>query len=159
MIFKYTWKLYQCYSIKGLNLIFKFPETDVYMPQNSLNKLLSISWKLVHTYPMFRPKFAAMVGISELKTTAAQVRRDIVRMVYDVQSGHPGGSLGCADFLTALFLDIMKYQVSPFSKDGNSLLQRVGTQWVFPSSRIGDLSQIEYPLTRTSCYPWSPARY
>ena len=38
---------------------------------------------------------------------AAQVRRDIVRMVHAVQSGHPGGSLGCTDFLTALYFKIM----------------------------------------------------
>jgi transketolase len=40
--------------------------------------------------------------INTLKQTASQIRRDIVRMVHGVQSGHPGGSLGCTDFLTAL---------------------------------------------------------
>ena len=45
--------------------------------------------------------------IKELKDIAAQVRRDIVRMVYNAQSGHPGGSLGCADFFTALYFKIM----------------------------------------------------
>ena len=40
----------------------------------------------------------------ELKNIASQVRRDIVRMVSAVSSGHPGGSLGCADFLTVLIL-------------------------------------------------------
>lgn len=44
-----------------------------------------------------------------LQQTAAQIRRDIVRMVHTVQSGHPGGSLGCTDFLTALFFKIMKH--------------------------------------------------
>lgn len=39
---------------------------------------------------------------------ATQVRRDIVRMVHAVQSGHPGGSLGCTDFLTALYFSIMQ---------------------------------------------------
>jgi transketolase len=43
-----------------------------------------------------------------LAAIATQVRRDIVRMVHAVQSGHPGGSLGCADFLTALYFEIMK---------------------------------------------------
>ena len=38
-----------------------------------------------------------------LETIAAQVRRDIIRMVHKAKSGHPGGSLGCADYLTALF--------------------------------------------------------
>src|SRR6476646_11524252 len=45
----------------------------------------------------------------ELKNIAAQIRRDIVRMVHGANSGHPGGSLGCADFLTALYFKIMKH--------------------------------------------------
>jgi transketolase len=43
-----------------------------------------------------------------LTDIASQVRRDILRMVHGVNSGHPGGSLGCADFLTALYFKIMK---------------------------------------------------
>lgn len=46
--------------------------------------------------------------ISKLKNIASQVRRDIVRMVHACQSGHPGGSLGCTDFLVALYFDKMK---------------------------------------------------
>jgi transketolase len=45
----------------------------------------------------------------DLKAIASQVRRDIVRMVHAVQSGHPGGSLGCTDFLTALYFKVMKH--------------------------------------------------
>ena len=45
----------------------------------------------------------------ELKNIATQIRRDIVRMVHGANSGHPGGSLGCADFLTALYFKIMKH--------------------------------------------------
>jgi transketolase len=52
-----------------------------------------------------------------LENIASQVRRDILRMVAAVNSGHPGGSLGCADFLTVLYFDIMKHQASPFSMD------------------------------------------
>lgn len=48
---------------------------------------------------------------------ATQIRRDIVRMVHAVQSGHPGGSLGCADFLTALYFQAMKRNTA-FSMDG-----------------------------------------
>ena len=44
-----------------------------------------------------------------LQETATQVRRDILRMVHGVNSGHPGGSLGCADFLTALYFEIMHH--------------------------------------------------
>ena len=46
--------------------------------------------------------------ITKLKNVASQVRRDIVRMVHACQSGHPGGSLGCTDFLVALYFDEMK---------------------------------------------------
>ncbi|MFN3794112.1 MAG: transketolase [Chitinophagaceae bacterium] len=52
----------------------------------------------------------------ELKNMATQVRRDIVRMVHAVQSGHPGGSLGCADFLTALYFKAMEHS-NNFSMD------------------------------------------
>jgi len=45
----------------------------------------------------------------ELKNIATQIRRDIVRMVHGANSGHPGGSLGCADLLTALYFKIMKH--------------------------------------------------
>lgn len=45
----------------------------------------------------------------ELKDIATQIRRDIVRMVHGVASGHPGGSLGCTDFLTALYFKVMKH--------------------------------------------------
>lgn len=46
--------------------------------------------------------------MATLQEIASQVRRDIVRMVHGAQSGHPGGSLGCADFLTALYFKEMK---------------------------------------------------
>jgi len=54
--------------------------------------------------------------MAELTAIASQVRRDIVRMVHGVNSGHPGGSLGCADFLTALFFRVMKHNPD-FSMD------------------------------------------
>jgi transketolase len=44
-----------------------------------------------------------------LPQIASQIRRDIVRMVHGVQSGHPGGSLGCTDYFTALFFKVMKH--------------------------------------------------
>jgi transketolase len=58
-----------------------------------------------------------MKQIDELESIASQVRRDIVRMVHVVQSGHPGGSLGCADFLTALYFRIMQRKPG-FTMDG-----------------------------------------
>jgi transketolase len=46
-------------------------------------------------------------SIVELKSLATQVRRDILRMVAAVNSGHPGGSLGCAEYFVALYGNIM----------------------------------------------------
>jgi transketolase len=45
----------------------------------------------------------------ELSAIATQIRRDIVRMVHGAASGHPGGSLGCADYFTALYFKVMKH--------------------------------------------------
>ena len=53
-----------------------------------------------------------------LDKIASQVRRDIVRMVAGAKSGHPGGSLGCADFLTVLYFDVMNIDPSNFDMDG-----------------------------------------
>jgi transketolase len=54
-----------------------------------------------------------------LTQIASQVRRDILRMVHACQSGHPGGSLGCADFLVALYFDTLKHHTN-FSMDGKN---------------------------------------
>lgn len=61
-----------------------------------------------------------MPTTSELQQIAFQVRRDIVRMVHAVQSGHPGGSLGCADYLTALYFQIMDHNPSGFTQEGKN---------------------------------------
>jgi len=47
--------------------------------------------------------------MSKLQDIATQIRRDIVRMVHGVQSGHPGGSLGCTEYFTALYFNVMKH--------------------------------------------------
>ena len=60
-----------------------------------------------------------MASIQELQNISTQMRRDIVRMVHGVQSGHPGGSLGCADYFAALFFQIMKHDRN-FSMDGKN---------------------------------------
>ena len=57
--------------------------------------------------------------IDELEKISSQVRRDIVRMVHKVQSGHPGGSLGCTDFFVILFFQIMKRN-SVFDMNGKN---------------------------------------
>lgn len=57
------------------------------------------------------------MNIEALEDTAKQVRRDIVRMVHGCQSGHPGGSLGCTDFLVALYFHSMKHSTD-FTMEG-----------------------------------------
>jgi transketolase len=57
--------------------------------------------------------------MADLKGIASQIRRDILRMVHGASSGHPGGSLGCADFFTALYFEVMKHDPK-FSMDGKN---------------------------------------
>ncbi len=59
-----------------------------------------------------------MADISELKKTCSQIRRDIVRMVHAVQSGHPGGSLGCTEYFVALYKQILQHDPQNFTMDG-----------------------------------------
>ncbi len=61
-----------------------------------------------------------MSNIEKLSKVASQVRSDIVRMVHGVQSGHPGGSLGCADFLTAMYLEVMDYDKDTFNMNADN---------------------------------------
>lgn len=74
--------------------------------------------------PIISRTFAAenpetfVTDIPRLQSIATQVRRDILRMVHAVQSGHPGGSLGCADFFTALYFHVLKHNPEPFHMDG-----------------------------------------
>ncbi len=58
-----------------------------------------------------------MPTIKELEDIATQIRRDIVRMVHANSSGHPGGSLGCVEFLTALYFKVMNHHTN-FKMDG-----------------------------------------
>jgi transketolase len=82
-----------------------------------------------------------------LTEMATQVRRDIVRMVHKVQSGHPGGSLGCTDFLTALYFRIMDRKPG-FDMDG------VGEDLFFLSN--GHISPVFYSvLARSGYFPVS----
>jgi len=59
-----------------------------------------------------------MAEINFLTKRSSQVRRDIVRMVHSCSSGHPGGSLGCADFFVALYGEMMHYNAKKFDMDG-----------------------------------------
>lgn len=84
-----------------------------------------------------------MASISELKDISHQVRRDIVRMVHAVQSGHPGGSLGCTDFLTALYFHVMKH-------DRNFSMDAVQEDVFFLSN--GHISPVFYSVLARSGY-------
>lgn len=59
-----------------------------------------------------------MSNKEQLTELISQTRRDIVRMVHAVQSGHPGGSLGCTEFMVALYRNVMEYTSKPFNMDG-----------------------------------------
>ncbi|MBK9670810.1 MAG: transketolase [Bacteroidetes bacterium] len=85
-----------------------------------------------------------MPTIQELEKIASQVRRDIVRQVHAVNSGHPGGSLGCTDFLVALYFEIMKHTPTPFDMDAKN-------QDVFFLSN-GHISPVFYSVLSRSGY-------
>ncbi len=83
--------------------------------------------------------------MAELKDIASQIRRDIVRMVHAVQSGHPGGSLGCTEFFTALYFKVMKHNPD-FKMDG------IGEDVFFLSN--GHISPVFYSsLARSGYFP------
>lgn len=79
-----------------------------------------------------------------LERMAAQVRRDIIRMVYDAQSGHPGGSLGCVEYLLALYQGVMRHYPEAFSIRG------VEEDMFFLSN--GHISPVYYSVLARSGY-------
>ncbi|UOQ64669.1 transketolase [Hymenobacter volaticus] len=83
-------------------------------------------------------------SVAELKQIASQVRRDILRMVHAVNSGHPGGSLGCTDLLVALYFKVMKHTPEPFDLNG------VGQDLFFLSN--GHISPVFYSVLARSGY-------
>ena len=85
-----------------------------------------------------------MPRIEELQGIASQVRRDILRMVHAVNSGHPGGSLGCTDFLVSLYFEVMKHDAKNFSMDG------IGEDLFFLSN--GHISPVFYSVLARSGY-------
>ncbi len=91
--------------------------------------------------------------ITELQSVASQVRRDIVRQVHACQSGHPGGSLGCADLLVGLYFDQMNLKsnadgTKPFDMNG------IGEDLFFLSN--GHISPVLYSVLARSGY-FAPA--
>ena len=85
-----------------------------------------------------------MASIEELKKISSQVRRDIIRMVTGAKSGHPGGSMSSADFLTALYFGVMEHDPATWTRDGRG-------QDVFILS-AGHLSPVYYSLLARSGY-------
>ncbi len=61
-----------------------------------------------------------MADIQQLEKIVSQVRRDIVRMVHQNNSGHPGGSLGCTEYLVALYNNAMKHEATNWNMDGTN---------------------------------------
>jgi transketolase len=86
--------------------------------------------------------------IPDLQSTASQVRRDIVRMVHAVNSGHPGGSLGCTDYFVALYFEVLNHQPNEWNMDGK------GEDLFFLSN--GHISPVWYSvLARSGYFPVS----
>lgn len=85
-----------------------------------------------------------MPDTSQLKALATQVRRDILRMVHAVNSGHPGGSLGCTDFFVALYNGILEHDPKNFTMDGK------GQDLFFLSN--GHISPVWYSVLARSGY-------
>lgn len=85
-----------------------------------------------------------MAEFDQLKEQAAQVRRDIVRLVYNCQSGHPGGSLGCVEYFVALYGKVMKHKARPFKMDGK------GQDMFFLSN--GHISPVWYSVLARNGY-------
>lgn len=87
------------------------------------------------------------MNLTHLNDFTTQVRRDIVRMVHQVNSGHPGGSLGCTEFLVALYQEIMERKEG-FDMDG------IGEDLFFLSN--GHISPLFYSvLARSGYFPVS----
>jgi transketolase len=84
-----------------------------------------------------------MPNTQQLQDLTTQVRRDILRMVHKVNSGHPGGSLGCAEFFVALYQDIMDRK-DTFDMDG------IGEDLFFLSN--GHISPVFYSVLARSGY-------
>ncbi|MGQ0829364.1 MAG: transketolase [Bacteroidota bacterium] len=85
-----------------------------------------------------------MASATELNKIVLQVRRDIVRMVHAVNSGHPGGSLGCAEFFVSLYFSVMKHNPQKFTMDG------IGEDLFFLSN--GHISPVFYSVLARSGY-------
>lgn len=97
-----------------------------------------------------------MLQTEQLRQMSTQVRRDVIRMIHAAKSGHTGGSLGCADFMSVLYFNVLKHDPKGFRQDGKgqdvfflsnghiapvwySVLARTG---YFPIRELGTLRQL-----------------
>ncbi|MBK9276299.1 MAG: transketolase [Flavobacteriales bacterium] len=87
---------------------------------------------------------ASRASTDDLARTCSQVRRDIIRMVHAVQSGHPGGSLGCTEFMVALYFKVLRHDPAAWSMDG------AGQDLFFLSN--GHISPVWYSVLARSGY-------
>jgi transketolase len=99
---------------------------------------------MITTEKFFKTHMPIMPTIAELEKMCSQVRRDIVRMVHAVNSGHPGGSLGCTDFFVALYFTVLKHRPQNFDMDG------IGEDLFFLSN--GHISPVWYSVLARSGY-------
>ncbi len=122
-----------------------------------MEKIISYSFpqsansKALHELKGIISRFAKSINkigmsVEELNKTCSQVRRDIVRMVHAVNSGHPGGSLGCTEFFVALYFQKMNINPSNWNMDG------IGEDLFFLSN--GHISPVWYSvLSRRGFFP------
>lgn len=96
------------------------------------------------TFTMEKTDVSEKMDIENLKKICSQTRRDIVRMVHAVNSGHPGGSLGCTEFFVALYFKILNRNPANFSMDG------IGEDVFFLSN--GHISPVWYSILARSGY-------
>lgn len=94
--------------------------------------------------PNAAPSKASRASTDDLARTCSQVRRDIIRMVHAVQSGHPGGSLGCTEFMVALYFKVLRHDPVQWSMDG------AGQDLFFLSN--GHISPVWYSVLARSGY-------
>ena len=89
-----------------------------------------------------------MADITHLQKVCSQVRRDIVRMVHAVNSGHPGGSLGCTEYFVSLYFEVMKHDPKKWA-DGKGM-DGIGEDLFFLSN--GHISPVFYSTLAHSGY-------
>ena len=116
-------------------------------------------------FDLISPTNPITMGNYTTEQICSQVRRDIIRMVTEVQSGHPGGSLGCTDFLTVLFFETLAINPSVFKMDGKDedlfflsnghispvLYSVLAHRGYFPKSELGTFRKLGTRLQGHPC--------